>query len=301
MFDQLLVDGRSTATRAPAAVRGEKGDRRELLAELRRRMGVAGRVDDGSIDTGRRVSLPGSDAPSGPMPSRSEDVLAVPESLSGVLPHGGLPKGGVVSLSGGSGSTSLLLSLLATPPGIWSAVVGLPGLGWQAAAELCVDLRRTVYIPDPGPDVLQVVSILADGVDMIAVAVPHGGFPPCARLRVIRGKLRQRGAVLLVAGPWPGADLELRTRVTCWTGIGRGHGRLRDRELLVEVGGRRAAAGLLRPAVMVLQSSRTEITIRPTSPAAEPTPVPSSAVAAEATAAGSPAVTTDPLPVARAG
>jgi hypothetical protein len=185
-------------------------------------------------------------------------ALTVPAPLAEILPRGGLPRGGVVSLVGDSGSTSLLFSLLAAPSGAWSAVVGMPDLGLLAAVEQGVDLDRLVLIPDPGPDVLQVLSVLADGVDIIA-AVPPKVLPP-ARLRILGARLRQSGAVLLVTGAWPGAELVLRSRVENWTGVGRGHGRLRDRELIVEVGGR-GAAHRRGAAAMLLSSTRSSVTV----------------------------------------
>ena len=98
-------------------------------------------------------------------------MLPVAEPLAAVLPRGGLARGSVVSVLG-QGATSLLFALLAGPPASWSALVGMPGLGLLAAAEFGVDLDRVVVIPEPGPDVLQVLSILVDGVDMIAVTLP---------------------------------------------------------------------------------------------------------------------------------
>ena len=207
--------------------------------------------------------MPGSR--SGPAGS---EVLAAPDPLAEVLPHGGVPRGSVLRLSsaapGGSGTTSLLLTLLAAPRGVWSAVVGMPGLGVLAAAELGVDLDRLGLIPDPGPDVLQVLSVLADGVDVIATAAP-AKVPP-ARARVLTGRLRQQGAVLLVVGHWPGADLTLTITDVRWSGIGQGHGRLRDREIDVEVGGRRAGGGART--TMLLRSTRTGVSVEPGTPAA---------------------------------
>lgn len=194
----------------------------------------------------------------------------MPGPLEPLLPRGGLPRGSVVNLAstapGRAGATTLLLSLLAAPPGAWSAVVGVPDLGVLAAGELGVDLDRLALIPDPGPDPLQVISVLADGVDLIA-AVPPADLPP-ARLRVLTGRLRQRGAVLLVLGRWPGADLTMTVRDVRWSGMGQGHGRLRDREIDVEVGGRRAGAG--STVTLVLRSGRTSVTVAPasTTPAA---------------------------------
>ncbi|MET3805037.1 hypothetical protein ABIB25_002037 [Nakamurella sp. UYEF19] len=195
--------------------------------------------------------------------SAGRPVLAVPGPLAEILPGGGLPRGGVVSLGGGAGATSLLFSLLAAPANTWSALVGMPDVGLLAASELGVDLDRVVLIPYPGPDALQVLSVLADGVDIIVAAPPRGGagwsVAP-ARQRVLTARLRQSGAVLLVAGAWPGADLVLDCRIERWTGLGRGHGRLKDRELIVEVGGRRAA-GRRASAAMFLTSRRSSVDI----------------------------------------
>ena len=156
-----------------------------------------------------------------------------------------------------SGATSLLLSLLSAPQGAWTAVVGIPGLGLAAAAEMGVDLDRLVVIPDPGADALQVLSVLADGMDMIVTA-PLARLAP-ARLRVFSGRLRQRGAVLLVAGRWPGAELVLTVREVRWAGLGDGHGRLRDRDLDIEVSGRRL--GGTRSTTLELRASRTAVAV----------------------------------------
>ena len=105
-------------------------------------------------------------------------------------------------------------------------------------------------------------------MDIIAVAPARSGSTARsagigatpARMRVLTARLRQSGAVLLVAGSMPGADLMLNCRVEGWTGMGRGHGRLRNRELVVEVSGR-GAAGRSRSAVMYLHSDRSKIDI----------------------------------------
>ncbi len=187
-------------------------------------------------------------------------VLPVAAPLAAVLPRGGLARGSVVSVLG-QGATSLLFTLLSGPQDAWSALVGMPGIGLLAATEFGIDLDRIAVIPEPGPDVLQVLSILVDGVDMIAVALPATARPTPSRQRVLTGRLRQRGAVLLVMGPWPGADLVLTARWVGWTGLGRGHGRLRDRELVVEVGGRGAAAGRAGQAALLLRAGRTSIEV----------------------------------------
>lgn len=227
--------------------------KQQVLAELRRRVDAS---------TGQRVqSLAELAEPPGQAPTGS-GLLAVPAAVAALLPRGGLPAGGVVSIDtappaydrpparpaasgrapaatfGDSAATTLLLTLLAGGQQRWTAVVGMPDLGVLAGAELGIDLDRLALIPDPGPDVLHVLSVLADGVEVIAVA-PTVGWGPPARIKVLTARLRQRGAVLLVLGPWPGADLVIRARHVAFRGIGRGHGRLQGREIAVTVSGRR--------------------------------------------------------------
>lgn len=188
-------------------------------------------------------------------------ILPVSGPLGALLPDGGVPRGGVVGIRSGGvggGGSSLLLSLVAAIQGgdgavvaggaRWAALVGVPELGLLAAAELGVSLDRLAVVPDPGDDALQVISVLADGVEVIVAGAPRAAVPP-ARVRVLRGRLRTSGAVLLVAGDWPGADLVITAQASRWSGLGNGHGRLIDRDLAITVEGRRfgrARSGVLR-------------------------------------------------------
>lgn len=286
---------------------GEQGRSREqIVADLRRRIGATalgqeaaslgsgaipsgqlGRLDPAATTAtrlgagaGRHGTVMTAGRERARLPGAEQDVLPVLGPLADALPHGGLPRGGVVSVVGtgpgrgvggghgtntpgadehridtGRGSSSLLLSLLAAPTPRWSALVGMPDIGLAAASELGVDLDHLVVIPDPGPDVLHVLSVLADGVDLIAVGAPRGRWGTPARQRILTARLRQHGTVLVVVGRWPGADLVLSARHTGWAGLGRGHGRLRDRELTIDIGGRRAG-GPRRERTVLLSGRR---------------------------------------------
>lgn len=169
-------------------------------------------------------------------------VLPALPALRPLLPGGGLRRGTTVSVLGGVGSTSLLLALLAgaSTAGAWSAVVGLPTLGPLAAAELGVALERLVVVHDTGERWASVVAGLLDGFDVVAIRPPeHVSVRDSRRLA---GRVRERGAVLLTAGHWQGAELRLTTSESHWQGVGDGHGHLRARSLAVRVEGRGAAA-----------------------------------------------------------
>lgn len=244
-------------------------DRSAVVADLRRKLGSMGAGSGWPGDSGSGASDAGASVTRvAPGDTRNgsdfdDGVLAAPPPLAAVLPYGGVPRGSVVSVGssapGGGGATSLLLALLAASPGAWAAVVGMPDLGVLAAAEMGVDLTRLGIIPEPGPELLQVLSVLADGVDVIATAPPTG-LPP-ARQRVLTGRLRQSGAVLLVAGRWPGADLVLTVQEVRWSGMGQGFGRLRDRELDVLVAGRRAGAALGTSVTLALRAGPRTVTV----------------------------------------
>ena len=258
-------------------------ERSAVVADLRRKLDAAGGAV-GVRSAGRFARAE----------SRTADaVLAMPAPLADVLPAGGVPHGYVVSVAssalGGSGATSLLLALMSAQPEAWVAVVGMPDFGALAAAEMGVDLSRLGLIPDPGPDPLQVISALADGVDVIAAVSPvegavgravirSMGLPP-ARQRVLTGRLRQGGAVLLVVGRWPGADLVFTVREVRWSGIGQGYGRLRDRELDVRVAGRRAGGALGATVTLRLRAGRNSVMVEALETAAPPLAIPLPAVA----------------------
>lgn len=200
-------------------------------------------------------------------------LIAVADALQVLLPDGALRRGSVVSVLGGpadpptgrrdglsprltaglgagpvglgAGTTSLVLALLsrASAAGSWAAVVGVPALGALAASEAGVDLARLALVPDPGPDLTGITAALVDGMDLVAVAGPERlSAPERSRLTA---RARQRGAVLLPLGVWPGADVVLRCAGSRWAGIGSGAagagGRLRQREVLVSSAGRRTA------------------------------------------------------------
>jgi len=188
-----------TAAIAPEAPRS---DRAEQLERLRRQMAavpskVGGRWR-GDADAG--APLPGS-----------VSLLPVPESLAERLPAG-LPRGTVAVLSG---ARSLPVGVVAsvTAAGGHAAVVGVPGFGLLAAAEMGADLSRLAVVPDPGADPVEVAAVLMDGLDLVVLGLA-GRRVPTTRARAVVARARQRGCVLLVlGGQWQGASLRLDARV----------------------------------------------------------------------------------------
>lgn len=163
-------------------------------------------------------------------------VLPTHPAFSSLLPGRGLRPGAAYSIAS---SSSLLLALLAEPSqsGIWCGVIGMPELGAEAAEHAGIDLARLVLIPEPGPRWLAVASTVAEVLAVVAVR---------PRSRVTDGdmsrfaaRLRDRGAVLLVQGPWPQAEASLELSEPRWSGLGRGHGYVSGREVTVTARSRR--------------------------------------------------------------
>jgi hypothetical protein len=167
------------------------------------------------------------------------EVLTVLPELARLLPGGGLRRGSTVAVRG---ARSLVLALLAaaTRNGSWAAVTGLPDLGLAAAAELGVDLERVALVPNPGAELVAVLSALVDGFDLVVLG-PASVQPQTARR--LTDRVRNRGTVLLTAGAWPGADLELSVSGRRWHGLTQdGHGHLSARDVVATSRGRGAAA-----------------------------------------------------------
>ncbi|WP_410593652.1 hypothetical protein [Amycolatopsis sp. lyj-23] len=172
--------------------------------------------------------------------STSAGSLPVAAALAGLFPSG-LRRGSAVSVGG---STALVLALLAeaTQEGSWAAITGMPEVGVVAAAELGVDLDRLALVPNPGAELVAVVSALIDGFDLVVLgpSAVRGVQPQLARR--LAGRLCNRGAVLVAAGPWPGADLELRVSKRRWRGLtDDGFGHLEFRDVVATSRGRGAA------------------------------------------------------------
>lgn len=187
-----------------------------------------------------------------PVSSAASRLLPVLGPLRQLFPDGALRRGTTVAVTGlpGLGATTLALSLLASASagGSWCAAAGLADPGVAAVAELGVDLRRVVFVPDLGARWAEVAAELLDGVDVVVVRPPARVSPAPARRLAARARERQAVLVVLTsrAQGWPArADLSLGVVAAEWHGVGRGHGHLRSRQVAVETLGRGSAG---RPA-----------------------------------------------------
>ena len=189
---------------------------------------------------------------------------------------------GLVQLRAGASysvdSAALALALLAGPSraGGWCAVVGVTDFGAEAAVALGIDLDRTVLVPDPGEQWLEVTSALVDVATMVLVR-PNGRVAPSAADK-LAARLRKRGAALVVQervpGEWPRCEVRLTATEPAWTGLGQGHGHLRSRRLVVE-----ARRGTAPPRRGALWFPAEDQSYRPVETAAPAVPVMESGVA----------------------
>lgn len=198
-----------------------------------------------------------------PLTSARERTLPVLAPLRDLFGGGDLQRGWVIA-TGGEGATSLALAVAAGPSaaGSWTAVVGDPGLGLAAAAEVGVVLERLLMVDAPEPrGALEAVAALVGAVDIVLLGseVRLGA----ADHRRLAARLRERGSVLIrlaegrghgtgvwadgarssgrrVDGPH-GADVRLQVVSSRWCGLEDGWGLLRSRRVSVQVQGRGAA------------------------------------------------------------
>ncbi|MEJ5927916.1 hypothetical protein WG915_04695 [Corynebacterium sp. H128] len=116
------------------------------------------------------------------------------------------------------------------------AIVGWPEL---LLAELQCGLERIVAVPDPGPDPLNTVAVLTEGMDLVLyrTEVPLELSP--VRARPLLGKLRKSHAVLLLVNVRVSSpQLSITARVSDYQGIGPGVGRIRGMNMTVHIVGK---------------------------------------------------------------
>jgi hypothetical protein len=172
---------------------------------------------------------------------RSAPSLPVLPALTTLLPHG-LRRGSTVAVSG---SVSLVLALLggASADGAWCALVGMPAISAEAAAEYGVALERLALVPDPSTQWATTVGALLDAVDVVVTRLPARLAPGEARRLAARTRTRDAVLVPYLAGTsWPGAEVRIDARDGQWCGIGNGTGRLQRRLLTITAEGRGRAA-----------------------------------------------------------
>jgi len=164
-------------------------------------------------------------------------ALALDEALAPVLPRG-LLRGQVVAVEG---STSLMLALAsqASREGAWAAM-GMPNVGVLAASRRGMDLARLALVPYPGAQAPATLGACLDGMDIVMVG--QGVALSDADRRRLAARARERGCVMVVAGPWPGAHVALTVERVRWKGLGAGEGRLRERDVTVAIAGRSAGS-----------------------------------------------------------
>ncbi len=210
--------------------------------------------DTEEVSTAAPVSLRDLAERARPVALAREQVLPVLPALHALMPGGALRRGSTVVITG-EAATSLALALAAAPSvaGSWVAAVGLPRLGLDAATELGLSLERLVLVPDVPPASWgAVVAALVGAADLVLMGPEPGGADRRVRAtdaRRLAARARERGSVLVVVDPRARstrsslqADLRLSAGEVRWHGLGRGHGHLEARHVVIDADGRREAA-----------------------------------------------------------
>ena len=145
----------------------------------------------------------------------------------------------IVSLHAGeayavdSASLALALAAGASRAGEWVGFAGCPDFGAEAAADLGIELSRTVLVPDPGEHWLEVTAALVDVLRVVVLRPPASVDQRTAG--VLDARLRTRSAVLVVHGHWPRVAARLSTDESVWSGPRAGTGQLERRRARLRV------------------------------------------------------------------
>jgi hypothetical protein len=164
----------------------------------------------------------------------AEPVPTLP-GLADVLP---LHAGATYAVD--SASLALAVAAGASRAGEWVGFAGCTDFGAEAAVALGVELSRTVLVPDPGENWLEVTAALVDVLRVVVLRPPASVDERTAG--ILDSRLRNRSAVLVVHGPWPRVEARLSTEMSVWRGPRSGVGHLDERRARVAVhrGGRPA-------------------------------------------------------------
>ena len=132
-------------------------------------------------------------------------------------------------------SAALALALVAgaSQAGEWVGFAGCGDFGAEAAAELGIELSRTVLVPDPGEHWLEVTAALVDVLRVVVLRPPAHVSERTAG--ILDSRLRTRSSVLVVHGDWPRVEARLSIEESVWSGPLAGSGQLQQRRSRVVV------------------------------------------------------------------
>ena len=130
-------------------------------------------------------------------------------------------------------SLALALAAGASRAGEWVGFAGCADFGAEAAADLGIELSRTVVVPDPGEHWLEVTAALVDVLRVVVLRPPVSVDARTAG--VLDSRLRTRSSVLVVHGDWPRVEARLSVEESAWSGPASGAGQLLERRSRVVV------------------------------------------------------------------
>ena len=132
-----------------------------------------------------------------------------------------------------SASLALALAAGASQAGEWVGFAGCADFGAEAAAELGIELSRTVLVPDPGEHWLEVTAALVDVLRVVVLRPPASVDERTAG--ILDSRLRTRSSVLVVHGHWPRVAARLSVEESAWSGPASGTGQLQERRARIAV------------------------------------------------------------------
>jgi hypothetical protein len=180
-----------------------------------------------------------------PVTAAGERTMAVPPALADLLPEAGLVRGRALACRGAAATwVAMMLAAPSVAGGSWLGVIDVPELGLDAAAETGIALERIVRIDTGGVPSVWADSVAAacDGFEILLTSLSAvGGRLTPATARKVLTRVRQRAAVLLVLGEHGPLECDgvIEGIEGSWSGLGVGHGHLRQRHLRIAASGRR--------------------------------------------------------------
>lgn len=165
------------------------------------------------------------------------DILPVPDSISALLPRGGLPRRAVAIFQEQPLLVAELLTHV-TAQGGYAAVIGWKDFAYAGVTDSGGVCENLIVIPDPGIEPLNVAAVLCEGLDLVVYRGPKIMLS-ASRARPLLGKLRKGTAALMMVGTEVASPaLMVESEIINYLGIGPGRGRIRGVEMNIRATGK---------------------------------------------------------------